>query len=257
MLTQALLVGLVAMFGKMDNQFGESFFQRPIVLCPLTGLVLGNLPMGLAVGGALEAMFLGSIGFGAYVPPDEIIGGVLACSFAITLGEGPETAIALAVPIASLAVSIKSGFYSIMSVFARLSERYAEKGSVRGVYATHFLIGGIPALCYGLICGLAFYFGADAVKAVIEAVPDFVFNGLTVAANILPALGLAMLGSLVLSRELVIWLFAGFLMSSYLGVPILGVALLAVVIGMVQFNVLGLAGTGQPEVAEGDDEDDF
>lgn len=91
----------------------------------------------------------------------------------------------------------------------------------------------------------------------IEAVPDFVFNGLTVAANILPALGLAMLGSLVLSRELVIWLFAGFLMSSYLGVPILGVALFAVVIGMVQFNVLGLAGTGQPEVAEGDDEDDF
>ena len=131
-MTQALLVGLVAMFGKMDNQFGESFFQRPIVLCPLTGLVLGDLPMGLAVGGALEAMFLGSIGFGAYVPPDEIIGGVLACSFAITLGEGPETAIALAVPIASLAVSIKSGFYSIMSVFARLSERYAEKGSVRG-----------------------------------------------------------------------------------------------------------------------------
>lgn len=83
MLTQALLVGLVAMFGKMDNQFGESFFQRPIVLCPLTGLVLGDLPMGLAVGGALEAMFLGSIGFGAYVPPDEIIGVAL---FAVVIG---------------------------------------------------------------------------------------------------------------------------------------------------------------------------
>ena len=257
MLLNAFLVGLVAMFGKMDNQFGESFFQRPIVLCPLTGLVLGDLATGLAVGASLELMFLGSIGFGAYVPPDEIIGGVLACSFAIALGEGPETAIALAVPIASLSVSIKSGFYSIMSVFARVAEKYADRGDLKGVYLMHFLIGGIPAVCYGFICGFAFYFGADAVQALIDAVPDFVFTGLTAAANILPALGLAMLGRLVLSRELVVWLFAGFLLSSYLGVPILGIALFAVVIGVVQSGILDAGNTAQVATLEGDDEDDF
>lgn len=64
------------------------------------GLVLGDLQTGLAVGASLELLFMGSVSIGAYVPPNETIGGVLACAFAIQLGQGTETAIALAMPIA-------------------------------------------------------------------------------------------------------------------------------------------------------------
>ena len=51
------------------------------------GLVLGDLQSGLAIGASLELLFMGSISIGAYVPPDETIGGVLACAFAIQLGQ--------------------------------------------------------------------------------------------------------------------------------------------------------------------------
>ena len=83
MLTQAILIGLIAAFGKFDCQLGTLYAFRPIVLCPLVGLVLGDLQSGLAIGASLELLFMGSISIGAYVPPDETIGGVLACAFAI------------------------------------------------------------------------------------------------------------------------------------------------------------------------------
>lgn len=42
MLTQAILIGLIAAFGKFDCQLGTLYAFRPIVLCPLVGLVLGT-----------------------------------------------------------------------------------------------------------------------------------------------------------------------------------------------------------------------
>ena len=42
------------------------------------------------------------------MPPDETIGGVLACAFAIQLGQSTEAAIALAMPIATLCLAIKN-----------------------------------------------------------------------------------------------------------------------------------------------------
>ena len=92
MLTQAILIGLIAAFGKFDFQLGTLYAFRPIVLCPLVGLVLGDLQSGLAIGASLELLFMGSISIGAYVPPDETIGGVLACAFAIQLGQSTEAA---------------------------------------------------------------------------------------------------------------------------------------------------------------------
>ena len=43
MLVQAILVGLVGAFGCLDYQLGTLYAFRPIVLCPLVGLVLGDL----------------------------------------------------------------------------------------------------------------------------------------------------------------------------------------------------------------------
>ena len=66
MLVQAILIGLIAAFGKLDYQLGTLYAFRPIVLCPLVGLVLGDLQSGLAIGASLELLFMGSISIGAF-----------------------------------------------------------------------------------------------------------------------------------------------------------------------------------------------
>ena len=43
MVMQAILVGLVAAFGCFDYQLGTLYAFRPIVLCPLVGIALGDL----------------------------------------------------------------------------------------------------------------------------------------------------------------------------------------------------------------------
>ena len=243
MLVQAILVGLVGAFGGLDYQLGTLYAFRPIVLCPLVGLVLGDLQTGLAVGASLELLFMGSVSIGAYVPPNETIGG--------------ETAIALAMPIAVLSLTIGNITSALFTVFVDMADRFALKGNLKGIYAVHWGMGLWGCLEYFLLCGGAFYLGSDAIQGLLDFVPSFIIDGCGVAANILPAMGFAMLGRLVLTKQLVPFYFLGFLLCSYANVPVLGVALIAIIIGIDKFDLLGLGGA-QPQLsAEGDEDDDF
>ncbi|MBF0599722.1 PTS sugar transporter subunit IIC [Atopobiaceae bacterium FL090493] len=256
MIVQAVLVGLIGALGCLDYQLGTLYMFRPIVMCPLVGLALGDLQTGLAVGASLELLFMGSISIGAYVPPNETIGGVLACAFAISLGEGTEAAIALAMPIAVLSLAIGNLLQPIWPFFVDKADAFAKKGNLRGIYALHWGIGLWGCVEYFLLCGGAFLLGVDAVQGILDWIPSFILDGFGVAANLLPAMGFAMLGRLVITKKLVPFYFLGFLLCSYMGVPVLGVAILAIIIGIEKFDLINM-NTGAQMALEGDDDDDF
>ena len=96
---QAILVGLVALFGYLEVVFGNSMIQRPIVMGPLVGLVLGDFKTGLEVGATLELAFMGSVAIGAALPPEITAGGLLGTAFAISTGNGTEAALALSLSL--------------------------------------------------------------------------------------------------------------------------------------------------------------
>lgn len=256
MIVQAVLVGLIGALGCLDYQLGTLYMFRPIVMCPLVGLALGDLQTGLAVGASLELLFMGSISIGAYVPPNETIGGVLACAFAISLGEGTEAAIALAMPIAVLSLAIGNLLQPIWPFFVDKADSVAKKGNLRGIYAVHWGIGLWGCVEYFLLCGGAFLLGVDAVQGILDWIPSFILDGFGVAANLLPAMGFAMLGRLVITKKLVPFYFLGFLLCSYMGVPVLGVAILAIIIGIEKFDLINM-NAGSQMALEGDDDDDF
>ena len=259
MLVQSILIGLIAAFGAFDWQLGTLYAFRPIVLCPLVGLVLGDPQTGLAIGASLELLFMGSISIGAYVPPNETVGGVLACAFAISLGESTEAAIALAMPIAVLTLSLKNIMRVIDPFFVDMADKFAAQGNVKGIYAIHFLLGNaLGCVLYFILCSTAFYLGVDAVKGLLDMIPQFAIDGFGIAANILPAMGFAMLGRLVLTKQVMPYFFLGFLITSYAGIPVLGVAILAIIIAIEKFDLLKMGGAAEPALAaEGDDDDDF
>ena len=239
MLVQAILIGLIAAFGKLDYQLGTLYAFRPIVLCPLVGIVLGDLQSGLAIGASLELLFMGSISIGAYVPPDETIGGVLA------------------MPIATLCLAIKNVVNAGMPLLVDRADVFASKGNLKGIYAMHWIIGLVIVVLAFILCSVSFYLGADAVQGLLDFIPTFVLDGFGVAANILPAMGFAMLGRLVLTKQLVPFYFLGFLLCSYANVPVLGVALIAIIIGIDKYDLLGLGGAQSQLSVEGDEDDDF
>src|SRR5260370_40716889 len=113
------------MFGHSEDFLGTTLLSRPLVLGPLVGLVLGDLPRGIMIGATLELIFMGNIKVGAAIPPDVITGGVLGTAFAIVSGQGPAIALALAVPISILAEMVLSGLFVFRRVFNKKFEKYA------------------------------------------------------------------------------------------------------------------------------------
>lgn len=50
MILKAILLGLVAMLGHTNFLFGTNLLDRPLIMCTLTGLVMGDLKSGIIIG---------------------------------------------------------------------------------------------------------------------------------------------------------------------------------------------------------------
>ena len=142
MILQAFLLGCIAFIGKCDLATGTNMIQRPIVLGPFVGLVLGDPELGIKIGATLELAFLGQVSVGAYIPPNVIVGGVLGTAFAITTGKGAEIAFTMAFPIALLAQSIDNVMFSLVRpMFGKLADKYAAQGNTKAVGTIHLCTG--------------------------------------------------------------------------------------------------------------------
>ena len=114
---QIVAVFVVTFIAAID-QFNllESLYQ-PIVTGPVIGAILGDVQMGLVVGGTYQLMTIGNMPVGGAQPPNAVIGGIMATVLAISLNlpkEEAATAVGLAVPFALL------GQYGVTSLFAVL-----------------------------------------------------------------------------------------------------------------------------------------
>ena len=232
-----LLIALVAFIGYCDHFTGKSMIQRPVVMGPLVGLVLGDLPTGLVVGGTLELAFMGNVAIGAAIPPEVTAGGILGTAFAITSGAGADVAVALAVPIATLALFVKNLFYLIIRpALLHVSDRMAASGDLRGVCMMHHTSYWSYVVVMTAVVAVSFYLGSPLIQTVIDAIPQFVTDGISVASGILPALGFAMLTNMLINDKVAPFFFLGFLLSAYLNIPVLGIALLGVILVMLMIR---------------------
>lgn len=253
-MVDTLLIALVAFIGYCDHFTGKSMIQRPVVMGPLTGLVLGDLQTGLVVGGTLELAFMGNVAIGAAIPPEVTAGGILGTAFSITSGAGADVAVALAVPIATLALFVKNLFYLIIRpALLHVSDRRAVDGDLKGVCMMHHASYWSYVVVMTAVVAASFYLGSPLIQTVIDAIPQFVTDGISVASGILPALGFAMLTNMLVNDRVAPFFLLGFLLSAYLNVPVLGVALLGVVIVLLMLH----GDAAQQESVAQTEEEDF
>lgn len=234
MLVEALLLGLVAVVGILESRaLGITMIDRPLVMCTLAGLILGDMKQGILIGATLEAVFLGNISIGAATPPDIVTGSILATAFAILSNKGAEAALALAVPISVLSQTLGILVRTIIAQFGHKALKYAQAGNVKGVERMHVL----PLILYGLSLFipvfLGYMFGANIVNSILEAIPDVIMNGLKIASKILPAFGFALLINMMISKKLAVFFFLGFLIAGYLQIDIIGIALFGVILAVI------------------------
>ena len=255
MTVQAILLGLIAFIGKCDLATGTNMIQRPIVLGPLVGLVLGDLQAGITIGATLELFFLGAVSVGAYIPPNVIVGGVLGTAFAISTGQGTEAAITLAMPIALIAQAVDNVMFSLVRpLLAQMADRYAAKGNAKAVCAIHMCTGILTCSILFLLTFLGFAIGSSQMEAFLNLIPAVVTDGLSIATCLLPALGFAMLARMIMNKNVVPYFFLGFVLSAYFGVPMVGIAIIGLII---IFTSIGFKPQTQAIDTVEVDDDDF
>ena len=72
---QGFLVALVATLIYMESRIGgQHMLDRPILIGPIVGLIMGDFTMGLIIGGNLELVWMGLVGIGTSTPPDVVVG---------------------------------------------------------------------------------------------------------------------------------------------------------------------------------------
>ncbi|QUL99360.1 MAG: PTS system mannose/fructose/sorbose family transporter subunit IID [Candidatus Fermentithermobacillus carboniphilus] len=223
----ALLLALIAgILGVERLSVGQFGFSNPLVASTIVGIALGNVQMGITIGITLQLIWMGVVGIGAAVPPDVVIGSVLATSFAILTGQGAEVALAIAVPVAIAAQTLDIFVRTINSGLTHWAERKIDEGKVDAVVWAN--VAGIILMFLRsfLVVYPAIYFGVDAVKSVVSNIPSVITVGLQAAGGMLPALGFGMLLNMVGIPKLFPYFFVGFVAATFMKVPLVGVAIL-------------------------------
>ncbi|MEO2494650.1 PTS sugar transporter subunit IIC [Clostridium paraputrificum] len=266
MLLNAFLVALVYYLVMWANfALGIFHINRPIIVGPLVGLVLGDLQTGIILGATFEPVFLGVIAVGGTMPADATIGTVMGVALAILTGADYETSLAIAVPVAMFGIMLKqimSG--AILPMFIPKMDNLAKEGNVKGMKTLHWIMGSLYSLLQAIAIFVTVWLGTDVIASVIDSIPAFITTGFKAAGAMLPAVGFALLLNMLFNKKLICYYFLGFVLCIYLQLPSLAIAIIAVVIAMTVYNSMtrnktdvAVATNGGAQEVIIDDEEDF
>lgn len=255
---EALIVGLIlGGLWFLEKFFGTCMVIRPLVVSPLVGLALGDMQTGVIIGATLELVFMGAIQIGGAVPPDALVGAGLGTAFAILTGQGPEIALTLALPIAILAQSIKVLLFIIRSGFMTPAMKYAVAGDIKKMKMLNY--GGLllQSFMYFAVAFVAIMFGSAAVQSFVDHIPQSIMQGLNVAGGLLPAVGFALLLLPMMNLKNVLYFVFGFILISYLNLPIMAVTICGLVLAFIVTYEKGAANPRMVQAGNSDGEEDL
>lgn len=228
----ALLLALWAYIGIVLQLGPGLWWTEGIVAGFVTGIIVGNIPLGLTVGGTLTLLSLGLWTYGGATIPDFQTGSIVGTAIG-ALGGGVGAGLAIAVPTALLMTQMDVLGRAVTTVFIHGADRYAEEGNERGITTMH-LLGQLPwGLTRAIPVFLAIWLGAGPLQSLIKTSPAWLFHDIQVVGHVLPALGFALLLSMLPIRRYWPFLLIGFVLFAYLKMPVIGIALLAIAIGFL------------------------
>jgi len=237
----ALLLALYGYFAILAHLGPAWQFADPIVAGLFTGLIVGDVPLGLAIGGTLELMSLGLWTYGGATIPDYMTGAIVGTAVAALSNEPLSVAItqgiAVAVPVSLLMTQLDILGRSITTVFIHGADHYAETHNERGIVLMHWL-GQLPwGLSRAIPLFFAIWLGAGPIQNLVSAIPAWLTNGFTAMGHLLPALGFGILLTYLPLPKYWGFFVLGFVLFAYLKMPLIGI-MLAVLAVVAIYNYL-------------------
>ncbi|MGO2509869.1 MAG: PTS N-acetylgalactosamine transporter subunit IIC [Vibrio hibernica] len=239
MFFEAGLVAVWAFFCGIDKYDVALNIHRPIITGPVVGLIMGDMQIGLMAGATLELAWLGLVPNAGAQPPDVTMGTIAAVAFAVMTGQPAEVAMGVGMPIAVLMQMLIIGFFGFTSFTMGKADKYASRADSKGIDRLLIITLLTRAALYAVIAFVTVYFGEHAASWIDDNAPKVLLEGLGIGAKMVPAIGFAMLLKIMWSKEVAGVFFIGFVMTTYLNLPIMAVAILGASIAALYYFFSG------------------
>ena len=272
---QAALLGLCACLSSMPGLggtvFGNYTLGRPLIGGLVVGLILGNVPMGIMLGAAVQIVYIALVTPGGTISADvraiSYIGLPLAMLYVSSTGLDPASAeaggfaVSMAATVGTLGTVLFYGTATINLVWQHMGMAWVKQGKLKKLYLvdlvlpwiSHFICSFIPTF---IIC----YFGSDMVQIIKDYLPmdGLAMKTLFTMGSLLPAVGVAILLKQVVSKPKdFLTFFVGFTLCACMGLNLIGCAIIGGFFALIQYSIRTLSlRPALASVAVGADDDD-
>lgn len=238
MFIEALLVALayyIAWF--LDGALGFQTATRPIILGTITGLLCGDITTGVVMGAALEAVYMGISGIGGVTAADYRSATAIATGIAIMSGVSLEEGIGLAAPIGAICLGLMNLTAAMGNVMEPVYLKLAKEGKVKEYDRVMWLFAIFGQhLIDTVVIFLSCYFGSNVIQAALDVVPAWIMTGLGASGGMLVVVGLCLISQAIWSNATVFYVLLGFVLTKYLNLPIMAVAIIGAFLAYMVFE---------------------
>ena len=227
-LLQTFLIALYAWWKgcRFGYTLGVVTIFTPLTAALWVGIVLHNIPVAMKVGAALQLMYMGILAPGGSLPQDPGIAALICCTLAIKANLPVAASASLAIPIGLLSVQLMNLERIINISWVHLADKYAETGNTRGIYMAGILFPTLAKfVIYVIPVTAALFFGTSYFKTLVGMIPQWLMNGLTAVGGMMPALGFAIVVSVIGRKKLLPYFILGFFLVEYSKIAILPLAI--------------------------------
>ncbi|MGG5340934.1 PTS mannose/fructose/sorbose/N-acetylgalactosamine transporter subunit IIC [Enterococcus sp. AZ192] len=256
LLLPALLTGIFCYLGAIETPWlfgmtgGFYIVGRPLVAGLLVGIAFGDVQAGILCGLAVQAVFIANLTTGGATNSEITYAAYGGIGLALATTKDPAVAVTLAILIGQtfglIFYNSRMAAYSFWNTRAQTA---AEKNDDRGIVLNHvvypqittFLLRAVPVF-------LAIFLGKGLVNWLLSNVPQVVTDIISVLGGVLPALGIAMLMSIVVKEKAhLIFFFAGFVLMAFAGLNMIALVFIAALVAYIVFLATGNASNAQPK----------
>lgn len=260
---QDILIVILAGYMTIDQNGPVVLSWFSVIVGTISGLIMGDVNTGLMIGGTFQLMSLGVAALGGASAPNYGLATIIGTFIAVRTGTGVDAALAVGLPVGLLAIQLEV----VVRILNNFVAHKMQNDNNAGKWGSMNRIAWVgPVLCAmqtALPTIIVVIFGANVVNFILEVIPEWVTDGLSIAAGILPVVGIGMLMRYMPIKKFLPFVLVGFVLSAYLQVPVLGIAIIGFAAAFWYFtselrkaNAPQMAAAGGYSEVEGDDFDE-
>ena len=222
---QDILIVLLAGYMTIDQNGPVVMSWFSVIVGTISGLIMGDLNTGLMIGGTFQLMSLGVAALGGASAPNYGLATIIGTFIAVRTGTGIDAAVGVGLPVGLLAIQLEVVVRIVNNFVAHKMQSDNNEGKWKNMNRIAWVGPLLCSLQTIIPTVIVVCFGANVVNFILDVIPQWVTDGLSIAAGMLPVVGIGMLMRYMPVKKFLPFILIGFILSAYLSMPVLGIAI--------------------------------